>query len=38
MSTSARRRITLLDLLALIAATAVGFALLRISMKGIQDP
>jgi hypothetical protein len=37
MSTSTRRRITLLDLLTLIAATAVGLALLRISIKGMQD-
>jgi hypothetical protein len=36
MSTSIRRRITLLDLLVLIAATGVGLALLRISIKGIE--
>ena len=37
MLTSTRRRITLLDLLMLIAATAVGLTLLRISIKGMQD-
>jgi hypothetical protein len=37
MSTPTRRGITLLDLLTLIAATAVGLALLRISISGIRD-
>jgi hypothetical protein len=36
MITSARRRLTLFDLLVLIAATGVGFTLLRPSMKGIR--
>jgi hypothetical protein len=36
MRVIARRRITLLDLLVLIAATAVGLVLLRVSMKGME--
>lgn len=37
MSTPTRRSITLLDVLALIGATAVGLALLRVSISGIRD-
>jgi hypothetical protein len=37
MSTPTRRIVTLLDLLTLIAATAVGLALLRVSIAGMQD-
>lgn len=36
MRAIARRRITLFDLLVLIAATAVGLALLRVSMRGME--
>ncbi len=36
MPPSTRRRITLLDLLILIAATALGLALLRICMSGLR--
>ena len=37
MSTLTRRTVTLLDLLTLIAATAVGLALARVSIDGIRD-
>jgi hypothetical protein len=37
MSTPTRRRITLLDGLMLIAATAVGLTLMRFSINGIRD-
>src|SRR5262245_30715398 len=37
MSTISRRRMTLLDVLALIAATAMGLALMRVSVIGMRD-
>src|SRR5215213_5004027 len=37
MSTPTRRSITLLDILTLIGATAVGLALLRVSISGMRD-
>jgi hypothetical protein len=37
LSTPTRRKVTLLDLVTLIAATAVGLALLRVSIDGMED-
>jgi hypothetical protein len=34
---SLRRRITLFDFLVVIAATAVGLAMLRVAVRGLED-